>query len=227
MKKKKKTILGRMLSYTKGLFLSGLFTVLPLFLTVFIITFTYSFIARQLEPLNLLEPEYMQKIPGINFIIVTVCILLLGLLLRLFFILPIVHWFERLIKKIPFIRTVYSSSKILVNFFSTPDPKMKHKQVVLVEFPHKGMYNIGFLLAEATNNFQTLIPEEKQVPGKIYYKVFMPNSPNPTSGYFLILCEDDIIPTKMTFDEAIKAVVSCGLITPNSIKQKMKGNLNN
>jgi len=222
MKTKKKTrnLFRIFLSYLKSLFLSGLFTIMPLILTVFIITFTYSFIARWLEPLRKMVPVYFQKIPGAEFILVTIAILLIGFLLKIFFITPIVHWFENLIVKIPFIRSVYSSSKILVNFFSVPQTTSKKRKVVLIEFPKKGFFNLAFLLEPATDNFQKLIPKEKLDPQKIYYKVFMPNSPNPTSGYFLILPEDEIIHTDITFDEAIKAIVSCGLITPSSVKKK-------
>ena len=208
----------KIVSHIKSLFLSGLFTILPVIATVFIVTFTYAFIANWLVPLRRLQPLYLQKIPGFEFVIVTVFILTIGFLLKLFFITPIVHWFENLIKKIPVIRTIYSSSKILVNFFNVPDPASKKRKVILIEFPRKGLFNIAFLLEPATNSFQKLIPSDKISPGKTYYKVLMPNSPNPTSGYFLIVSEDEIIPTNLTFEEAIKAIVSCGLITPESLK---------
>ena len=209
---------SKVFSYIKTLFFSGLFTLLPIILTVFILTFTYSFIARWLKPLKEAEPLFLQKFPGSEFVLVTLFILFVGVLLKLFFITPIVHKFEKLIKKIPFIRSIYSSSKALVDFFNVPAKSTKKRTVILIEFPSKGFFNIAFLLEEATDNFQKLIPPEKLLPGKKYYKIFMPNSPNPTSGYFLILPEDEIIFTDMTFDEAIKAVVSCGLITPDSIK---------
>jgi len=210
----------RVFSHIKSLFLRGLFTILPVIVTIFIITFTYDFMYRWLKPLRDIEPEYFQKIPGSEFILATIILLVLGFLLRLVFITPIVHWFEHLITKIPFIRTVYSSSKALVDFFNVPARGgYKDRQVILFQFPREGLFNIGFLLGPATNDFQKLIPEDKQVPGKTYYKVFMPNSPNPTTGYFLILSEDEIIRTKMTFDEAIKTVVSCGLISPASLKR--------
>lgn len=215
---KKPSFLYRIVSHLKSLFLSGLFMILPIIATVFIVTFTYAFIANWLAPLRRLQPPYLAKIPGFEFLIVTVFILIIGFLLKLFFITPIVHWFENLIKRIPVIRSIYTSSKILVNFFNVPDPKSKKRKVILIEFPRKGLFNIAFLLEPATDSFQKLIPPDKIVPGKTYYKVLMPNSPNPTSGYFLTVSEDEIIPTNLTFEEAIKAIVSCGLITPASLK---------
>jgi len=203
----------------KVLFLSGLFTILPIALTVFIVAATYDVSSRWLRPLKAIAPKYLQNIPGAEFLLVTLFILLVGFLLRLFFITPIINWFENLINKIPIIRTVYSSSKSLVDFFNIPDPSLVERKVILIEFPRTGLFNIAFLLEPATHNFQPLIPEQKLKPGKKYYKVFMPNSPNPTSGYFLIVSEDEIVHTKMTFEEAIKAVVSCGLVTPQSIQK--------
>lgn len=205
-------------SHLKSLFLSGLFTLLPIIFTVFTITFTYSFIAQKLEPLRRMQPLYLQKIPGFEFVTIVLCILGLGFLLKLVFVTPMVHWFEKIIKKIPIVRSIYTSSKILVNFFSAPDSKEKKRKVVLIEFPRPGLFNIAFLLEPATDNFQKLIPAEKIRPNSTYYKIFMPNSPNPTSGYFLILPESEITHTNLTFDEAIKAVVSGGLVTPESLK---------
>ena len=214
-----KNFLQKIISHIKTLFLQGLFTILPILLTVFIATFTYEFLSRWLAPLRQIEPLYLQKIPGSEFILVVLFLLLVGFLLKLFFISPIIHWGERLIEKIPFVRGVYSASKTLVDFFKIPDPASKARKVVLVEFPRKGLFNIAFLLEPATNNFAKLLPEHLKESGKTYYKIFMPNSPNPTSGYFIIANEDEIIHTDMTFEEAIKTVVSCGLITPESLKR--------
>ena len=107
----------------------------------------------------------------------------------------------------------------MVDFFNVPAKEYKKRKDILFQFPRKRLFNIGFLLEPATDSFQKLIPKEMQEPGKTYYKVFMPNSPSPMTGYFLILSEDEIIHTDMTFDEAIKTIVSCGLITPDSLKR--------
>jgi len=213
-----KKIFSYFFDHLKSFFFKGLFTILPVILTIFIISITYDFITRWLKPLRELEPYYLQAIPGSEIILVTIFLLCLGFFLKLVFITPIVHWVEHFIAKIPFIRTVYGSTKTLVDFFNVSGAEKQARKVVLIEFPRKGVFNIGFLLDSATNDFQKLLPAEKQKPNTTYFRVFMPNSPNPTSGYFLILAEDDIIPTNLTFDEAIKAVVSCGLITPDSLK---------
>lgn len=206
-------------SWIKSLFLSGLFTILPITATVFFILFTYNLLASWFQPLKKIEPYFLQKIPGSEIIVVTIIILLVGALVKLFVITPIIHKIERIIKKIPIIRAVYSSAKTVANFFNVPDPAHTHRKVILVQFPKKGYYNIAFLLSSAEHDFKNIIAKTDEEKTKKYYKVFMPNSPTPATGYFFILSEDDIIHTDITFEEAIKTVVSCGLVTPETLKK--------
>ncbi len=213
--------LEKILGFIKTLFLSGLFTIIPITATIFFLHFTYNLIANWLKPLKNIEPIFLQQIPGAEFLIVILAILFVGFLVRFLIITPIIHHFEEIIIKIPLIRTIYSSAKTLVTFFNYPTPAQVTKRVVLIQFPKKGFYNLAFLLESAQNDFQKLLPESAPIEGKKFYKIFMPNSPNPTSGYFLILSEDEIIETNITFEEAIKAIVSCGLITPETLKRKI------
>lgn len=204
-------------AHLKSLFLSGLFTILPVFFTVFVVTFTYSFVARWLCPLRRMLPTFLQKIPGTEFVLVMLAIFFIGFLIRFLFITPLIRWGENLIHRIPLIRNVYSASKALVNFFNFPEKLEQKRKVILIEFPKKGFFHLAFLIGSAPARLHDPIPQEKLTPGKKYYKVFMPNSPNPTSGYFLTMSEDEIIPTDLTFEEAIRALVSCGLITPDTL----------
>ena len=213
--------LEKIANFFKSLFLNGLFTILPIAATIFFLHFTYNLVGNWLLPLRKIEPLFLQKIPGAEILIAIVAILVIGFLVKFLIITPIIHHFEKIINKIPLIRTVYSSAKTLVDFFNYPAPAQMTKRVILIEFPKKGYFNIAFLLESAQNDFQKLLPSSASTPEKKFYKVFMPNSPNPTSGYFLILCEDEIIETDITFEEAIKAVVSCGLITPDTLKRKV------
>ncbi|MFC1895012.1 DUF502 domain-containing protein [Candidatus Dependentiae bacterium] len=212
-------ILETIISEVKSLFFNGLLTILPLAATAFFINFTYNFLSSWLKPLKDIEPKFLQIIPGAEIIIFIIFIMLVGALIKFFIITPIIHRIEKIIAKIPLLRTIYSSSKTLANFFNVPNPASVSKRVVLIQYPRKDSYNIAFLLDTAENDFQKVLPQQ-QSSGKKYYKIFMPNSPNPTSGYFFILPEDELIPTNITFEDAIKAVVSCGLITPEAMKSK-------
>jgi uncharacterized membrane protein len=206
-------------AWLKSLFLNGLFTTLPIIATIFFILFTYNLFVTWFQPLKKIEPPFLQNIPGSEILIVTIIILCIGGLVKLFVITPIIQKIENIIKKIPIIRAVYSSAKTVANFFNVPDPAHAHRKVVLIQFPKKGYYNIAFLLASAENDFKKVITKTSEnEKTKKYYKVFMPNSPTPATGYFFILSEDEIIHTNITFEEAIKTVVSCGLVTPETLK---------
>ncbi|MBD3231279.1 DUF502 domain-containing protein [Candidatus Dependentiae bacterium] len=210
-------ILDYILDQIKSLFLSGFITIIPLAATLFFVHFTYNTLAKWLMPLKKLEPEFLQKVPGAEIVIFIIFILLIGALVKLFIITPIIHRIEKIIIRIPLLRMVYSSAKTLVEFFNVPNPATASKKVVLIQYPRKGSYNLAFMLESANNDFGKIINDNRN-----FFKVFMPNSPNPTSGYFFILPEEEIIPTNITFEEAIKAVVSCGLITPETIKTLKK-----
>jgi uncharacterized membrane protein len=205
----------------RSLFFSGLVTIIPIAATLFFINFAYHFVQRNLEPLQRIFPSVLQKIPGANFIAVMLLIIGLGVLLKVFIAHTVIHYIEHLIKKIPLVRIVYSSAKILVNFFKAPDSKNIERKVVLITYPKHGQYHLAFLLESAEDSYRKIIPEKFSTrPGEKFYKVFMPNSPNVTSGYFFIMTEDEIIHTDITFEEAIKTLVSCGLTTPESLLQK-------
>jgi len=200
----------------KSLFLHGLFTLFPIATTIVIAHLCYNIVARWIAPLRQLAPHYLRHIPGVEFIMVLSAVILVGALLKIFILGPVVHRLERFIKKIPLIRIIYTSSKILVDFFNTPETASSEKKVVLIEFPRKGCYNIAFLLESADDSFGPLLPPDTHG----YVKVFMPNSPNPTSGYFFLVPRNEIIDTPITFEDAITTVVSCGIHTPESLKPK-------
>lgn len=210
--------LERCYSFIKTIFLSGLFTIIPIALTLFFINFAYGFVYKFLTPLRHLEPEFLQKIPGFEFLIATCLILALGIILKFFLVHWMMHYVDRLFEKIPLVRIVYSSAKILVNFFQinkkiTP----MAKKVVLIQYPREYNYHIAFLLESVDDSYGLILP--KTIPEQKFYKVFMPHSPSPMTGYFFILPERDIVHTDITFEEAIRSIVSCGLITPASLKK--------
>lgn len=210
----------RVVKALKGLFLSGLFTIIPLGLTLFFLNFAYNFTYKLLTPLRSLAPAFLHGIPGMEFIIATVLIIVVGALLRFLVIDALIEHFEKAITQIPLVRIVYSASKMLVDFFKMPSSSSVSRRVVLIQYPRACNYHLAFLLESAEDSYQKIVPEMwKKSPEERYVKVFMPNSPNPTTGYFFILPEDEVVYTDITFEEAVKTLVSCGLITPESLKQ--------
>lgn len=211
-------------NFFKSLFFNGLVTLLPITATIFFVSFTYKLLMRWLLPLRRFLPELLSNVPAIEILLFIVVVMAFGAFLKFFIVLPIIHWFEKLIIKIPLVRTVYSSAKTVVDFFNVSQQAEKSMQkVVLVEYPRKHIYSIGFLLEADSSYYQKLIDHHESPqgrPGRGVVKVFVPSSPNPTTGYFLLMPRSEIIPTNITFEEAIKVVVSCGLITPDSLQKE-------
>jgi len=201
----------------RSLFFDGLIVILPLAATFAFLKFTYQVLSHWLAPLRAMEPIWLQQIPGAEFVIMLLVLMAIGLLARLFIFIPIMHYVERVIAKIPLVRIVYSGVKTLVDFLNVPrHPEFKRK-VVLVPFPRANVYHLAFLIGSAEENFGQLIPPT--TPATRYVKVFMPTT-HITVGYFLLVPEAEIIDTNISFEEAIKSIVSCGLINPESLVKK-------
>ena len=109
MNDKEQSVVNKIVQSLQTLFLSGLFTIIPLAATVFFIGFAYNFLVRILQPLHQLEPQILRQIPGSQFIIITIIILFIGVVLKVFIINRIVNYFESLIVRIPLIRIIYSA----------------------------------------------------------------------------------------------------------------------
>ena len=201
----------------KSLFFQGLFTLLPITATIFFVNITYGLVVKWLSPIKQAQPHFLHQFPGSELILVFLFIFMVGVIIRFMLLAPIIHYFERLISKIPFIRTVYSASKTVVEFFNMPENATREKKVVLIEYPRKNCYCLAFLLESTQGTFEQLFQGSGNK--QEFVKVFVPSSPAPTTGYFLILPRNEVIETEITFEEAIKTVVSCGLITPESLKQ--------
>ncbi len=144
-----KSIFTRFFDWIKRVFLNGLLIILPLALTIGIITYTFRFFKGWLEPLVKCDtiwgciPPFLQKIPHAEFILVLLFILLVGFIFRSFFVRRILHSIEQSFFKIPLMSQLYFGIKQMVKAFTTQD-QTTYQQVVIIEFPRKGLYSIGF-----------------------------------------------------------------------------------
>ncbi len=196
--------------FLRRLFLNGLFALLPLTVTFWVLRFLYRTSLHMLEPLRALEPIWLQNIPGSEFYLVGIFLLFIGLLAHFLIITPLLHTLEKIIHKIPLARIVYASVKTMVDFFDAPrHPEFKRK-VVLVEYPTKNMYKIAFLLGEVDDIGALVSGEQKMM------KIFMPTS-HITTGFMLFVPESQLITTNISFEDAIKMTISCGVIHPKNV----------
>jgi uncharacterized membrane protein len=192
----------------KRIFITGLATLIPIVITVYVIiglfTFADGILGRFIN--KFLERYIGTKIPGLGVIITFIIVFIVGLLVHLSR-MRLFKFIERMIFRIPLVNKIYFPIKKIVDFLFFP-PKKSFKSAVLIEYPRKGIYSLGFITNESSAKFQRKI--EKKL-----YNVFIPSSPSPLTGFTIIVKEEDIIYLDMGVDEAIKLVISGGLLNPN------------
>ena len=189
-----------------SLFLQGLLTILPIILTLALFNVSFRLLKNWLEPIRQVCPAYLACIPHAEIFIAIVIIFLIGTIIKVFMLRSLVHAIEAIVLKVPIIRTVYRGIQQLVKAFN-PQDKITFKEVVLLEFPKEGVYSIGFITTELPRE---LAPDREHT----YVSVFIPTTPMPTSGFFVIVPKDKVKPTGLTHQEAIALIISGGIIKP-------------
>tara|TARA_Y100001958_G_C21133735_1_gene474358 strand:- start:232 stop:846 length:615 start_codon:yes stop_codon:yes gene_type:complete len=201
IKKKKISIGAKIRNY----FLTGVVVLIPigitLYLTKFLIGISSNIIPTSINPNNYLP----FSIPGLEILISLILITIVGGLSLSFLGKKILNLIDDLFKKIPFLRTIYSAIVQMTDTFTKKDGE--RKSVVIVEYPRKGTWAVGF----ATKKNKTEISKKTN---KNLINVFLPTTPNPTSGFLLMFPEDEVIYLDMTFEEASKFIVSAGTSAP-------------
>ena len=189
-------------------FIAGIVVLIPigitLYLTLFIIRISGKIIPKEINPNNYLPFD----IPGVEIIIALIVITLIGWLSLSFLGKRLLLIFNNILKRIPILRTIYSAIGQMTETF-TKSEKSK-KNVVLIEYPRKGVWAVGFATKENSG-------EISEKTKKKLINVFVPTTPNPTSGFLLMFPKEDVIYLDMSFEEASKFIVSAG--TSNPIKK--------
>ena len=197
----------KILKKLKGYFFSGIFVVVPLGITVIVIKAIFSFLDNLLLPY--LEPSLGSwvLVPGVGLLISILIIFAIGILVTNFIGHKLVHTGEQLLLKIPIAKSIYSSVKQILQTF-TFDDESDPKKVVMVEYPKTDVWAIGLV------NGEVLHPKTKQK----LYSVLIIASINPTSGFFVMVPSDKTIKLDLSIEEAMKWIVSGGIITPDAFK---------
>jgi uncharacterized membrane protein len=196
---------GRML---RRHFLAGILVLVPLVATILIFKWLFEAIDGILEPA--VEAIFGRPIPGIGFGVIIILIFLAGVIAGNIYGRKVLQRSESFLKEVPMVREIYGLFKQVLESVMLPN-KGGFREVVLVEFPRQGMKTIGFI----TNRV-------KDVSGRKLVNVYIPTTPNPTSGYLEIIPEEDVVRLDMSVDDAIKMVVSGGMVSPEVIDEKRK-----
>ena len=195
--KKKRGILTSFRNY----FITGVVVLIPIgitvYLTLFIINISSKIIPKEINPNHYLPYE----IPGLEILISIILITLIGWLSLSFLGKKLLNTFENLLKRIPILRTIYSAITQMTEPFTKSEGNKKN--VVLVEYPRKGSWAVGF----ATKDNEGEISRKTN---KRLVNVFIPTTPNPTSGFLLMFPKEEVVYLNLTFEEASRFIVSAG-----------------
>ena len=197
IKEKKSNFFTRLRNY----FIAGIVVLIPLgitaYLTILIITISSKVLPKEINPNHYLP----YNIPGLEIIISLFIITFIGWLSLSFLGRKFLNLFNNILKRIPILRTIYSALGQMTQTFTNTDSKRKN--VVLVEYPRKGSWAVGFATKDN-------VGEITAKTNKKLVNVFVPTTPNPTSGFLLMFPKDEVIYLDMSFEEASKFIVSAG-----------------
>jgi uncharacterized membrane protein len=185
----------------RNYFITGVVVLIPIGFTLYLSKILIG-ISSKIIPKNINPNHYLPfNIPGVEIFISIILITIVGGLSLSFFGRRILKLIDDLFKRIPFLRTVYSAIVQMTETFSKSDDKQK--SVVLIEYPRKDVWAVGFATKE--NDGEMAVKTNKKL-----INVFVPTTPNPTSGFLLMFPIEDVIYLNMTFEEASKFIVSAG-----------------
>jgi uncharacterized membrane protein len=188
----------------KNNLLSGLVLTIPLFITIIVLRAIFNLFDDLILPL---VQKYLDvNIPGLGIFIGLLLIYLIGMITKNFFAKKAIERGEKILTKIPIAKTVYSSAKQILMTISGPE-KSSFKKVLLVEYPRKGIYSVGFLNGEIYN----------ESAEKTLLSVLVVTSVNPTSGFLILVPPEEAMFTKTSVEEAMKLIVSGGIVTPKTL----------
>ena len=192
-----------MISHFRRIILTGLLAIVPVALTFYILKGIFTFLD------NLTSPIFKEMdiyIPGLGILLTLLLVYFLGLFITNILGKRVLYWFEKLIKNIPLVNTIYNTIKQITHAI-TGTAENNFQSVVYVEYPRKKLWTLAFVTGTSVN-------EQKLE----FYHLFVPTTPNPTSGIFIMIPKEDTLPAEMNVEEALKTVISGGMLAPGNHK---------
>ena len=176
---------------------AGLIAIVPIAVTFWILKFLFIFLDGFAAPLL---KQVNIEIPGLGIILTLLFIFILGLLITNVLGKTIFNWGEKILDKLPFVNTIYNTIKQITSAFSSSTVK-SFEQVVFIQYPRKGLWTMCFVTNQSKNE-----------NGESFYHVFVPTTPNPTSGVFIIVPQKDAIHPDISVEDGLKAIISGGIL---------------
>jgi uncharacterized membrane protein len=195
--------------------MAGLLVWVPLGVTLLIVAFLVDLMDQTLLLLPaVIQPENLLgfRIPGLGLVLTAIVVLLTGMVVTNLFGQQLFSIGERLLQRIPLVRSIYASVKqVTESMFSSGK---SFRKVVLVEYPRRGMWSLAFQTGAGAG-------EVSRKTGQEIVNIFIPTTPNPTSGFFLMVPRDDVIELDMSVDQGLKMLLSVGVVVPEGKKDEL------
>tara|TARA_B100001093_G_C26585440_1_gene909177 strand:+ start:310 stop:903 length:594 start_codon:yes stop_codon:yes gene_type:complete len=179
--------------------LTGIATLLPLYLTFIVLKILFTTLDGMSNPLL---HRLGVQIPFLGMLLTLILIFLLGVIVTNFLGRKIFDIGEKIVKKVPIVNIIYSTLKQITETFTKGSPK-EFKGAVYIQYPREGLWTLAFISGESKSEDETS-----------FYHLFVPTTPNPTSGFFLMIPQKDAINSKMSVEEGLKTIISGGLLAP-------------
>ena len=181
--------------------LTGVATLLPLYITFFVLKFLFITLNNISNPLLL---KLGIKIPFLGIFLTIILIFLLGAIVSNFLGKKIFNIGEKIVKKVPIVNIIYTTLKQITDTFTKGSPN-EFKGAVYIQYPRKGLWTLAFISGESNS-----------IDGTSFFHLFVPTTPNPTSGFFLMIPKKDAIKSKMSVEEGLKTIISGGILAPQN-----------
>ena len=199
------------LKIARSKIITGLITLAPVAATIWVLQFLFNFFDGMAAPL--VDRVLGVHIPGLGLIVSFIAIFFLGIMVTNFLGKKLIQWGESMLQRVPIAKSVYGTIKQITQTLGGTGNRA-FKRTVLIEYPRKGMWSLAFVTGNSVDH-----------NGTKYIHIFLPTTPNPTSGYMLILPETDSIDAQMTVEEGMKTIISGGMIAPE--KNQIRSTENN
>ncbi len=203
------------MSYLRRYLIAGLLVWVPLGVTVLVVRM----LIRWLDGSVMLLPEAFRPealigfaIPGLGVVISLLVVFVTGVLVANFFGRRFIALWERMLSGIPLVRSIYSGAKQLAETMFSESGN-SFRKVVLVQFPRPGLWTIAFLTGEDVGEAQTKT-------GRDVINIYVPTTPNPTGGYFVMVPREEVVELEMSVDEGLKMLMSMGAVVPDAVREE-------
>ncbi len=183
-------------------FLAGILALIPIAITIYIVKLFIIFFDNIVSPI--IDPFLGFHIPGLGLIVSLITIYLLGVFITNVIGRTLLSFFEKWLNYIPLVRTIYHTTKQILGAFSKSGSNFE--KVVFLEYPRKGIWTMGFVTGQTTGK-----------DGTKFYSIFLPTTPNPTSGWMLFIPKDEVIPSAMSVEQGLKTLISAGSVAPSKM----------